>query len=486
MLFNSLLFLLVFLPGCLLLFWSLNRYSPGLAAVALILCSLFFYGWWKWSYLYLLLISMMFNYFIGIRLQKNKSMGWLATGVVANLAVLIYFKYTNLILETLAGLGWHESATMNIVLPLAISFFTFQQIAYLVDSHQGKVKDQSLASYALFVTFFPQLISGPIVHHSEMMPQFHQARTFQHKLMAAGMTFFIIGLFKKVGVADELAWYVKQVFEQENLLQSSNAREVWMASVAYTFQIYFDFSGYSDMAIGLGLMFGVFLPINFNSPLKSTSIIMFWRTWHMTLSRFLKDYLYIPLGGNRKGYFWQMVFLMVTMLLGGLWHGAAYTFLLWGGMHGVFLIINHVFRKWLPGRSVNARFSQSVWHASSWLMTFLAVVLAFVVFRVNDLHLLGDIMSLMFFIEPGVESGTGVFATTQVVFLLGWLLSLVVVVTALPNTQQIMGYDVENKVLTQALWKPNGLWVFVIFLLSAISFFKIMTNGYTEFIYRFF
>ena len=290
----------------------------------LVLASLFFYGWWNPAYLLLIIGSMLFNYYTGVQLSYRQNRLFLGIAIALNLALLGYFKYANFFVENisdLAGLGWNIE---HIVLPLAISFFTFQQIAYLVDAYRRETSEYNFLHYALFVSFFPQLISGPIVHHKEMLPQFirETARFIEYRHLAIGISVFILGLFKKVVVADSLAPYSIEAFNAVAAGEMLTFFEAWKGALAYTFQLYFDFSGYSDMAIGLAMLFGIRLPLNFDSPYKANSVIEFWQRWHITLSRFLRDYLYIPLGGNRKGQKRRYLNLMITMLLGGLWHGA--------------------------------------------------------------------------------------------------------------------------------------------------------------------
>lgn len=292
--------------------------------------SLVFYGWWNPVYVLLIVASMLFNFWLGRRMglavRAGGSAGlWLFWGITANLLLLGYFKYANFFvsnLDVVFGTGWTIG---KIVLPLGISFFTFTQIAYLVDVRRGVVCEYDLGDFLLFITFFPHLIAGPIIHHSEMMPQFAEPKTFrfQWENLAVGLAIFSMGLFKKVVIADGLSRHAVKVFDAAAAGQPLYAADAWAGVFSYAFQIYFDFSGYSDMAIALARMFGITLPLNFNSPYKAVNIIEFWRRWHMTLSRFLRDYLYIPLGGNRRGTGRRYLNLILTMVLGGLWHGAA-------------------------------------------------------------------------------------------------------------------------------------------------------------------
>ena len=383
MLFNSDAFIFVYLPIVLAGFYAVVRMRAGvLAQVWLVAASLYFYAYWNVSFLPLLLASIAFNYLAGrviarLRVTHQSLRTPALIGAVScNLILLGYFKYAAFLQNTVAHLLSLPSLAENVPIPLGISFFTFTQIAYLVDVTYVDDAERSPISYALFVNFFPHLIAGPILHHRATIPQF--VFSFQLKRavenIAVGVTIFSFGLFKKVVLADGVAPYVLLAFSDKTHPQMCDA---WTGVLAYTLQIYFDFSGYSDMAIGLARMFGVVFPLNFNSPYKATSIIDFWRRWHMTLSRFLRDYLYFPLGGNRSGG-GQTVNIMITMLLGGLWHGAGLTFVIWGGLHGLYLLINHQWRQRRRQRSA------SVYHAAlSGGLTFLSVVVAWVFFRAS-------------------------------------------------------------------------------------------------------
>src|SRR6516225_4328018 len=355
MLFSSYTFLFQFLPATILAFLAARRHSPRAGILVLAGASLFFYGAWKPVYLLLLIASVAMNFSLGLGMedaQRRPVIG--AFGVALNLLVLCYFKYTGFILGTISTVSGIPLRFSDIVLPLGISFFTFQQIAYLVDIMRGAKVERDIVSYTLFVCFFPHLIAGPLVHHAEMIPQFKRSRIGRSGALAArGLAIFAAGLFKKVVIADNLAQFASPAFAHLDAGGSITTSWAWLAILAYTLQIYFDFSGYSDMAIGLALLFGIRLPVNFRSPYKAFSIIEFWRRWHITLSRFLRDYLYIPLGGNRFGVGRRYLNLMLTMLLGGLWHGAGWTFLIWGGLHGLYLVVNHQWRdhkcKWPEG-----------------------------------------------------------------------------------------------------------------------------------------
>jgi alginate O-acetyltransferase complex protein AlgI len=390
MLFNSYEFIFGLLPIAWLM-WRLllRRNSTAAATVALMFASLFFYGWWNPQYVVLIIGSIAFNYVVGSLLERGggssgASRGLLVLGVVANLALLGYFKYAAFVVENVNLLTGSTAPVPQIVLPLAISFFTFHQIAYLVDAWHGETRGSTLPQYAAFVTFFPQLIAGPIVRYREMIPQLKAIGpgTVTAEHVASGVCFFITGLFKKVVIADNVAPYSTRVFEAADAGQAISPEFAWLGVLAYTAQLYFDFSGYADMAVGAARMFGLYLPFNFNSPYRATSIAEFWRRWHMTLSRFLRDYLYIPLGGNRHGWQRQYLSLLVTMLLGGLWHGAGWNFVIWGGLHGVALVILQV---WRSVRGTKSASQSTVGLLISWLLTMMVVVAAWALFRATTL-----------------------------------------------------------------------------------------------------
>lgn len=384
MLFNSYEFILLYLPFTLLVYYKLAKYlGNSYAKSFLIFMSLVFYSYWDINNLPILLTSIIANYIFGHLLTQKKNKITLACGICFNLAFLGYFKYTDFVIQNINTLLNTNIPLQNIVLPLGISFFTFTQTAYLVDVYRGETKEYSKSDYLLFVTIFPHLIAGPILYHKDMIPQFSVSENYKvnYKNLTYGIIWFVIGLFKKVIIADKLAITANQAFSNVDKLTMYDA---WIGSLAYTLQLYFDFSAYSEMAIGLGLLFNYNLPLNFNLPYRSCSIIEFWRRWHMTLSAFLKNYLYIPLGGNRTGHHLRNI--MVTMFLGGLWHGAGWTFIVWGCLHGIFICINHVWRKTkiiLP-------------KALCWFLTFNAVNLAWVFFRAEDIYSAINIISTMF------------------------------------------------------------------------------------------
>lgn len=381
MLFNSYEFIFAFLPVTFFVYFYLNsKRMTILAKGFLVFASLFFYSWWNIVYLPLILSSIFFNYLMGITLSKNKeaNKGFskksiLIFAITSNLALLGYFKYTNFFLENFNGIFGSNIPLQHIILPLGISFFTFTQIAFLVDTYKNEVKEFDLVRYMLFVTYFPHLLAGPILHHKEMMPQFANLKNsvINYRNIAIGLFIFSIGLFKKVIIADTFAVWATAGFDTATTL---NLFEAWATSLSYTFQLYFDFSGYTDMAIGISLMFNIKLPINFNSPYKALNIQDFWRRWHMTLSRFLRDYIYIPLGGNKISSFRTYVNLLATFVIGGLWHGAGWTFIFWGFLHGMALIIHRVW--------TNLGFKMYTWLA--WFITFNFVNIAWIFFRAKN------------------------------------------------------------------------------------------------------
>ncbi len=466
MLFNSEVFLFAFLPLTLALFYFVSALRQvRLAVFLLVLASLFYYGWWNPAYLPLILGSMFLNYLLGLALsravrggQGGRARLLLTLGVAGNLGALGYFKYAGFLVANLVAVGAVEMAVPDILLPLAISFFTFQQIAYLADVYQDKVSENDPLSYALFVTFFPQLIAGPIVHHAEMMPQFAAKGLgrFQSSNLLIGTSIFFLGLFKKVVIADNISPFADTVFNAAAAGSAVSFGDAWAGSLAYTFQIYFDFSGYSDMAIGIGHMFGICLPLNFNSPYKSTGIIEFWRRWHMTLSRFLRDYLYIPLGGNRLGPRRRHVNMLIVMLLGGLWHGAGWNFVVWGALHGTYLGINHAWRAWRGDKLSDGLVAR----CASGLLTFVAVVFAWVFFRATDFASAWTIIRAMLDL-PGFSPGAVLGSLTLDRIVLAWLAGLYALAVLLPNTQQFMRVfmgDEFYRIRAQGGWFGRFLW----------------------------
>jgi len=392
MLFTTVPFILLFLPLALAGFFLLGRWRPGAAAGWLFFASLVFYGFWMPKLTILLVGSVAFNFMIGLQLAQcsrasREGRNWLILGVTADLGLLAYFKYANFFVsnfDLLFGTRWDVGF---VILPIGISFFTFTQIAFLVDTYRGKVNEFNPVHYGLFVTYFPHLVAGPVLHHAQMMPQFAQPSIYRFDggNFTGGLCIFAIGLLKKVVFADGISPYADAAFNPADAGSLPGFEEAWLGALAYTLQLYFDFSGYSDMAIGLSWMFNVRLPFNFDSPYRAASISEFWRRWHMTLSTFLRDYLYFALGGNRHGSVRRYANLATTMVLGGLWHGASWSFVLWGALHGAYLMINHGFRAACGAVRCQRLGGSRVFRIAAWSITMLAVVVAWVLFRSETL-----------------------------------------------------------------------------------------------------
>jgi len=399
MLFNSFDFLFIFAPVVLIVFFIVcSTGLNGIAIIWLILASLFYYGLWNPANICLVIGSILFNFALGKTLSNYENIilwkrvinkkALFVFGLTSNLLLLGYYKYANFFIDNVNIISGSSIHIEKIILPLAISFFTFQQITFLVDAYRGQTLKINFLNYCLFITFFPKLIAGPITYPREFFPQIIRRDVYKFNIenIAIGLTFFFIGLFKKVAIADNVSCYVTPVFnasEQNTLITFTAA---WVGAIAYALQIYFDFSGYSDMAIGLGRMFGIQLPLNFHSPYKSINIIDFWRRWHITLSRFLRDYIYIPLGGNRKGDIRKNINIIITMLLGGLWHGAGWTFVLWGGLHGICLVINHMFRALRIKLGQDLNKPSLLGRGLSRAITFIIVTIGWVLFRADSFH----------------------------------------------------------------------------------------------------
>jgi D-alanyl-lipoteichoic acid acyltransferase DltB (MBOAT superfamily) len=402
MLFNSFVFLFCFLPVVLAghrLILGAGR--PHLAVLFLAGASFFFYGWWSPASLPIFLGSISVNYAIGMAIRRARMTGaggtatrWLWAGVSFNLGLLCYFKYLGFLAGSIRSITGLDLPVPEIELPIGISFYSFTQLAFLVDHWRHPIEDKSLSRYSVFVSFFPHLVAGPIIHHRDIMPQFERQdfRKPPFPMVAAGLALLAVGLFKKCAVADNLAPVAGALFDAVGDGARIKALEAWVGVLAYTMQIYFDFSGYSDMAVGIGYLFGIRFPINFWSPYQARSIIDFWRRWHITLSQFLRDYLYIPLGGNRFGELMRYRNLILTMLLGGLWHGANWTFVIWGALHGSLLAANHLWeahrpKSW-PSLGLPGIFLSRV-------ATFLFVCLAWVFFRSDTPRTAWSLIGLM-------------------------------------------------------------------------------------------
>ena len=472
MLFNSTEFILFFLPCVLVLFFQIGRQGYYRLAIAWLLAtSLFFYSWWNPANLIILVSSILFNYFVGTTLAHTSMNAWakrslLTIGIIVNLGLIGYFKYANFLVESTNNLLQTNFYLNSIVLPLGISFFTFQQIAFLVDSYRGQVEHRyRFLDYCLFVTFFPHLIAGPLLHHKEIISQFTNRSIFQFSAtnLTVGITIFAVGLFKKVIFADSVAIYATQVFDAAADGESLSLVEAWVGALAYTLQLYFDFSGYCDMAIGIGKMFGIQLPINFNSPYKSVNIIDFWRRWHITLSNYLRDYLYIPLGGNRHGEIRRNFNLLITMLLGGFWHGAGWTFIIWGGLHGAYLIVNHQWRSFRQ-RVWGHDLSQTHWwgRGLGWFVTFIAVVIGWVIFRAENMETAIAVLAGMFSFNgislPEAWSGSLGFLENLGVRFEDLMPNLTIEVANIDDVEEIAPGTVISRIavlLAIAWWMPN-------------------------------
>ena len=494
MLFTTATFICLFLPVVLAGFFGIARFNHAAAALWLFVASVFFYGYWMPEFTVLLLASISGNFLIGVQIsslsdaydakKRTRSKRWLTFGIIANLVLLSYFKYANFFIENLndaLGSNWDIG---RVILPIGISFFTFTQIAYLVDTWRKGLREYKFVHYGLFVTYFPHLIAGPVLHHAQMMPQFKDAATYRFNPanFTAGLAIFALGLFKKVVLADGISPYADAIFKAADAGTSPDFQEAWLGATAYTFQLYFDFSGYSDMAIGLSWMLNVRLPFNFNSPYQATNISDFWRRWHMSLSQFLRDYLYIALGGNRKGVFSRYANLMTTMVLGGLWHGASWSFIVWGFLHGLYLGLNHGFRA-LCGQRLTALLDRSrVFSIMAWMVTMLAVIVAWVVFRAESLHAASRMLAAM--INPTAVTqvhallwNSGLSGSTGGV----WCSVLSAIAFLAPNSNRIGNQLLilcQNQPITTAL-VSGASCATVVFLMAM----NIMRDSVSAFIY---
>ena len=517
MLFNSATFLFVFLPIAAAGFFALGAVAHRLAAAWLAAASVVFYSWWNPAYVPLLLCSIAVNFLAGVSLARSAKHDrpsrklLLTAAVVFNLALLGYYKYSNFVWLALCDALGARCHALDITLPIGISFFTFTQIAFLVDAYRGEVRQYHFVHYTLFVSYFPHLVAGPILHHREMMPQFSLRSTYRPRWrsFALGVTFLSIGLFKKVGIADHLAPYANEVFATAARGERITLIDGWAGALTYSLQLYFDFSGYSDMAIGISHFFGVRLPVNFDSPYKARNIAEFWRRWHMTLSRFLLAYVYIPLGGNRRGAVRTYVNLLATMVIGGIWHGAGWTFLIWGGLHGVYLVVHRTYldnaaSQWLRmhGRSATV---------ASTLLTFVAVVVGWVFFRADSASAALTILTGMAggagLVIPGrAGAGLGPVAEWLVklgatfgdlpsaasIRHLGTLAALLAAVWLLPNTQQIMARFAPAIPIYRPIipprnpafaWSPSARWLLVTAALGWLGLVGVFSGKESPFLY---
>jgi alginate O-acetyltransferase complex protein AlgI len=484
MLFNSLEFIGLFLPLSLLAFYLSRRFTIAAGVAVLGLCSLVFYGWWKWSYLFLILGSIAVNFLLAARIhaaldaRPDGARLLLVLGVIGNLALLGWFKYANFMLDNLFALGLVEESYVSIALPLAISFFTFQQIAFLVDTWRGELEwgKQGVASYAAFVVFFPQLIAGPIVRYREMVPQFfqHRSRADLHHYAVLGLSLFSLGLFKKVCIADYLAGVANPVFDRALAGHAPDQLAAWTGTLAYTFQIYFDFSGYSDMAFGLALLFGVQLPVNFFSPYKSTCINEFWRRWNITLGRFFRDYLYIPLGGDRVAPLRVALNVTVVMFLSGLWHGAGWNFVLWGLLHGLGMVVATWWGKGCRRFFAPGAVNSLPYITASIALTFLFASLAWVLFRSADLNTAASIYQALFSVQPeNVVTANSTGLVDQLVLVLAAALVFLV-----PNSYLWLGITRDGNIPDTSV-RPGAAKILLAGFLASMAII-VLNNGYSE------
>ena len=486
MLFNSIEFIFIFLPVSFFIYFFLNKRRLTLASKAwLITASLFFYGYWNIVYLPLILGSVFFNFFIAKLMVNNPShlnlskKSILQIGLIFNVALLAYFKYADFFISNTNIVFGSELRMLNLALPLAISFFTLQQIAFLVDTYEGLAKEKKFLDYAVFVTFFPQLIAGPIVHHKEMMPQFNNIKNkvLNIKNIVLGIFIFSIGLFKKVVIADTFSQWATAGFDTASSL---NFIESWITSISYTFQLYFDFSGYTDMAIGAALIFNIRLPINFNSPLKSTGIIEFWQRWHITLSNFITSYIYTPIVRSYKVLTFNkaMIATFITFLIAGLWHGASWMFVMFGALHGLALVVNNYWNTY--------RFKLN--KVLAWLITFNFVNIAFVFFRakewedamkvlrgmfnITEIILPNWLESKLYFLKGyGVSFGEWAPVTGAGTFTIIWILFGFFLVLMFKNSiEHLNNLNIRLK------------YILTVFCLS-FSLYYILSGAYSEFIY---
>lgn len=532
MLFNSYSFVLLFLPAALISFYCIGHFGRRAGGVLLAVTSFVFYGFWNPSYVPLLLGSIAFNYAIGTRLKANEAApkrqsAWLAFGIGADLAVLIYYKYLTALIGMAIGLGATQLHLPEILLPLGISFFTFTQIGYLIDMQQGVVKENNLLNYAVFVTFFPHLIAGPILHNREIMPQFSKAATYRasYENLSIGIVIFTIGLAKKCLFADPLSDQVSTGFAGAEHLTLAGS---WMLMITYAAQLYFDFSGYTDMAIGIARMFNITFPANFNSPYKAANIIDFWQRWHMTLTRFLTLYLFNPIAltiarrrtaknlptdraaQSKPAVFLSMVAcpVMITMGIAGIWHGAGLQFLIFGVLHGLYLVSNHAYRIMRGGAASKPG---KIEFTANWCLTMGAILVALVFFRAPNMEAASTIVAAMaglhgvsaglahmqafspeslfnmIFSKHGVAASNSGLKSLEQIVQNGKVCALWIIILFLPNTQQILSQyqPVLGRVTGAATglisWRPNIRWALLTGATAALALMAIA--GTSDFVY---
>ena len=478
MIFSSFEFIFLFLPLTFCLYFYLNKKRlTTLATGSLAFASLFFYSWWNIIYLPLILFSVIINYAFSFLMTKSTlyKKTLLIFGLLFNVLLLGYFKYSDFFLQNINFVFDTNYSLLRLTLPLAVSFFTFQQIAFLVDSFKGYVVKHTFLNYIVFVTFFPQLIAGPIVHHKEMMPQFTKQRNkfINYKNIYLGIFIFSIGLFKKVVIADTFSIWASNGFD---VLEQLSLIEAWITSLSYTFQLYFDFSGYTDMAIGVALLFNIKLPLNFNSPYKATNIRDFWKRWHITLSRFLRDYVYIPIGGNKKGSFKMYCNLLATFLIGGMWHGAGWTFIFWGALHAMAIIFHRIWCN--TGVNLNKLLA--------WFVTFNFINISWIFFRAEQWEDAIKVLKGMFgfsgVVLPSIFQNISFLQGNKIVIgevfanfnsdteITLWLLIALFICLFFKNSNEIVSF-----------YKPDNKIVFFIVSIFTISLMNLDKN--VDFIY---
>lgn len=486
------------MPIVLAGYFLIARKSHQGALTWLAITSIFFYAYWSIKALPVLVISICINYCFGTLLTKQElkyRKAILILAIVANLATLAYYKYINFFIDNINDMRdlmeLDPLDSVSIFLPIGISFFTFTQIAFLIDNYQGKVKERNFIQYILFVSFFPHLLAGPLLHHRQMMPQFSMPENFtiQKEKIIAGLLIFTIGLAKKILIADTLNSYVVSFYD--SLVQGANPNFLasWLATVAYTFQIYFDFSGYSDMAVGAALLFGIWLPFNFNSPLQATSIIDFWQRWHITLTKYVGDYLYTPitlqfmrLGQNLPSAFGLIFSLIIPtviiFLILGFWHGASWTYVIFGGMHGFFVVINHLWRKYFPlpsKKNKNNRRYKTTKMVMGWMLTFLAVNIACVMFR-------SDSVPTAFLVYKGMLGFNG-YSLGNMPDIYAWIAGLKVtlltiglaflIIFFMPNTISVASFSSKNFLKkSMAVYLSIVILVTIIYTLLKVNFYE--------------
>ena len=507
MLFNSFEFIFIFLP-ILCLFSYLFRKNNKAILSLLLFGSLVFYAYHSVSDLLLMVTSILINFFIGQHVRNRKNI--LPLAIVLNLAIISYFKYSFFIMENVRVFIPEVLSFEKLALPLGISFFTFQQIAYLVDTYQGNNPERNFLNYALLVSFFPHSIAGPLVQYKEIAPQFKKVGLSVENI-AIGGTIFIVGLFKKIIIADGLAPCANSVFDAASNGLIPSFLESWFGAICYTLQLYFDFSGYSDMAVGLAKIFNISFPLNFDSPYKSTSIIDFWRRWHITLSSFLKNYLYTPLGGNRAGNFMKHRNLLITMLIGGLWHGANWTFVFWGGLHGFYLIINHLWRGFCKKRKIGF-VEKKTYLTLCWFLTILAVIFSWVVFRSKNFAIATIMYKSMFglyglSVSPQLNglipqfsfiNYKGFFANQIFYFwdYLPLMISSIFICLFFPNIKDFLRnhvffheyhpnstVNIQETGLIPFTWKPSMMYAILLSIMSIWIVLALLSQRKIEFLY---